>query len=260
MNNSIFKKESQWLLEEKYKGRKCEAFFSDLKKLKSKIPLAFLIGNIDFINTKIDLEFKPLIPRPETEFWIYEYIFPQIQKMENFASQNSPLKILDIFAGSGCIGLSLLNNFKNTEVDFGEIKKENILQIKKNIKINSLENKNFNIFLSDIFQSIPKKSYDFILANPPYISKDKIDTSELQNSVLENEDHLALFADDDGLYFIKKLILESKNFLNKNGELWIEYDPWQTNLIKKFLKGNNLNNFKIKKDQYNRNRFLKIIF
>jgi len=139
--------------------------------------------------------------------------------MENFAEQNSPIKILDIFSGSGCIGLSVLNNFKNIEIDFGEIKNENILQIKKNIKINSLENKNFNILQSDIFKSIPKKSYDFILANPPYISKEKIGTTELQNSVIENEDYLALFAKDNGLYFVKKLILESKNYLKKDGEL-----------------------------------------
>jgi len=55
-------------LEEKYNGEKSSAFFSDEKKLNSGTPLAYLIGNIDFINTKIDLEFKPLIPRPETEF------------------------------------------------------------------------------------------------------------------------------------------------------------------------------------------------
>lgn len=255
MKKTIFKKESQWLLEEKYNGEKCEAFFSDLEKLKLNFPLAYLIGNVDFINTKINLEFKPLIPRPETEFWIHEYIFP---KIKDFATQNSPIKILDIFSGSGCIGLSLLNNFSDIEVDFGEIKKENILQIKKNIKINNLENKNFNIFQSNIFKSIPEKKYNFILANPPYITKERIGTSELQDSVLKNEDHLALFAEDDGLYFIKKLILESKNYLKNDGELWIEYDPWQTDLIKKFLKENNFNNFEIKKDQYNLKRFLSL--
>jgi len=252
------KKEEEWLLEEKYRGEKCEAFFADLEKLKSGTPLSFLIGHIDFINTKIDLEFRPLIPRPETEFWIYEYIFPMIKERVNFAPQNSPTKILDIFSGSGCIGLSLLNNFENIQVDFGEIKKENILQIQKNIKINNLEKKDFNIFQSDIFNLIPPKKFHFILANPPYISKNRIET--IQKSVLDFEDHQALFAEDDGLYFIKKIILEAKNFLEKNGELWIEYDPWQTDLIKNFLEKNKIKNFEIKKDQYKKNRFLRIIF
>jgi release factor glutamine methyltransferase len=112
-----------------------------------------------------------------------------------------------------------LNNFQNIQVDFGEIKNENILQIKKNIKINNLEKKSFEIFQSYVFVKIQEKKYNFILANPPYIAKEKIGTSELQNSVLENEDPLALFAEDHGLYFVKKIILESQKYLEKNGEL-----------------------------------------
>lgn len=255
--NRLFEREKNWLLEEKYGGEKCEAFFTDLEKLKANYPLAFLIGFVDFINTKIDLEYKPLIPRPETEFWIYEYIFPKIKKAVGEADR---LKILDIFAGSGCIGLSILKNFSNIEVDFGEIKKENILQIKKNIKINNLENKNFQVFQSDIFTKIPKKKYHFILTNPPYIAKEKINTEELQNSVLENEDHLALFAEDDGLYFIKKIILKSLQFLEKNGELWIEFDPWQKEKIINFLKKEKIEKFEFFPDQYKKERFLKISF
>jgi release factor glutamine methyltransferase len=128
-----------------------------------------------------------------------------------------PSQILDLFSGSGCIGLSLLKNCQNIEVDFGEIKKENISQIKKNIQINNLENKNFQIFQSDIFKNIPQKKYNFILSNPPYISKNR--KFSVQKSVLENEDPLALFAKDDGLYFIKKIILDGQNFLKKKGQI-----------------------------------------
>ncbi len=269
------KKEERWLLDEKYKGEKSEGFFADLEKLKTGEPLAFLIGHIDFINTRINLEFRPLIPRPETEFWIYEYIFPKIKEKEkeDFASQNPPqeISILDIFSGSGCIGLSLLNNFENVSVDFGEIKKENILQIKKNIQLNKLsviprnngevknkKVKRCQIFQSDIFEKIPPKKYDFILANPPYISKKRKNT--IQKSVLDFEDKLALFANDDGLYFIKKTILGAEKFLKKNGELWIEFDPWQKEKIKTFLKENQIKKFHFFPDQYKKNRFLQIIF
>lgn len=257
MNFNLNEWEEKKLLEEKYQGKKSEDFFTDLKKLQSGEPLDFLIGGREFINSWIDLSFKPLIPRNETEYWIHSYIIPKIKSKEDFASQNPPLKILDIFSGSGCIGISLLYNFDNLSVDFGEIKKENILQIKKNIKINKLENRNFKIYQSDIFENIPEKKYNLILANPPYISKDKI--KNVQESVLNFEDSLALFADDDGLFLIKKLIIKSKLFLEKDGELWIEYDPWQTDLIIEFLKKEKIKNFEIKKDQYKKNRFLRII-
>ena len=257
MNFDLKKWEEEKLLEEKYGGEKCEAFFADLERLKKGEPLDFLIGGREFLGSWIDLEYKPLIPRDETEYWIYTYIFPKIENWRNFASQNSAPKILDIFSGSGCIGISLLNNFENIFVDFGEIKKENILQIKKNIQINNLEKTNFNIYQSDIFEQIPKKKYNFILANPPYISKNRIDT--VQKSVLDFEDEKALFADDDGLFFIKKLIQKSKTYLEKNGELWIEFDPWQKELILNFLKKEKIQNFEFKKDQYQKERFLKII-
>ncbi len=258
MNLNLTMWEENKLLEEKYNGIKSKDFLEDVKKLRLNYPLAYLIGNIDFINIKIDLEFRPLIPRPETEFWIYEYIFPKIKNNEDFVSQNHSLKILDIFSGSGCIGISLLNNFEKIFVDFGEIKKENILQIKKNIQINNLEKTNFNIYQSDIFEQIPKKKYNLILANPPYISKDRIDT--VQKSVLDFEDERALFANDDGLSFIKKLIQKFKNYLEKNGELWIEFDPWQKELILDFLEKEKIQNFEFKEDQYKKERFLKIIF
>jgi methylase of polypeptide subunit release factors len=62
------------------------------------------------------------------------------------------------------------------------------------------------------------------------------------------------------LYFVKKIILESQKYLEKNGELWIEFDPWQTDLIIEFLKKNKIEKYEIKKDQYNLNRFIKLKF
>ncbi len=252
--NKIFEQEKKWLLEEKYNGEKCEAFFADIQKLERGFPVAYLIGNQPFLNCVIDLEYKPLIPRNETEFWVNDFI--KEQKKLNFAKQNSAskIRILDLFSGSGCIGIALLKNIKNIKVNFGEIKAENIKQIRKNIKINKLQNRNYQIFHSDIFKNIPKQKYDFILSNPPYISYHK--KKMVQNSVIENEDKLALFAIDDGLFFIKKIIIEGKRYLNKDGEIWIEFDSWQKKLIESFLKEQKITKFKFWKDQYQKYRVL----
>jgi methylase of polypeptide subunit release factors len=78
-------------------------------------------------------------------------------KERNLAPPNFAPQILDIFSGSGCIGISILKNKKNIFVDFAEINPNFIQQIKKNLKINQIENKNWKIFQSDIFKNLPTK-------------------------------------------------------------------------------------------------------
>jgi len=238
--------EEEKLLNIKYQGKKTQEYFDDLKKLKEGYPLDYLIGWSDFLNAKIDLSYKPLIPRVETEYWVWNYVFPEIKK---------EMEVLDLFAGSGAIGIGLLKNFDFLKVDFGEIKDENLKQIEKNLKLNNLESREVEIIKTDVFSNIRKK-YDFILANPPYISKNKIEL--VQKSVLNFEDNLALFAEDDGLFFIKKLILEFKNFLKDGGKIFIEFDDFQKNMIEDFLVKNKIEKFKFLKDQFDRWRVLII--
>jgi release factor glutamine methyltransferase len=239
-------KEAKWLLDEKYKGLESEAFQDDLKLLESGTPLAYIIGNIPFYNCTIDLEYKPLIPRTETEYWVHQFIEKELG--------DKKAEVLDIFSGSGCIGVSVLKNTENTKVDFAELQENNIKQIKKNLKLNNIEEKRYHVLDSDVFQNIKDKKYDYILANPPYISEDK--KSDVQKSVLEYEDRLALFAKEQGLFFIDKLIKESKKYLKDGGQVYIEYDSWQTEKIKELLKENNITDFKIIEDQYDKDRVL----
>src|SRR3989338_3688890 len=69
-----FSKEIRWLLEEKYQGKKTPAFLRDLKRLKKGEHIDYLIEWKSFLNCKIDLRYRPLIPRVETEYWAEQAI------------------------------------------------------------------------------------------------------------------------------------------------------------------------------------------
>ncbi|MDP2741343.1 MAG: class I SAM-dependent methyltransferase, partial [bacterium] len=168
-------KEINWLLKEKYKGKATKSFKKDVKRLEKGEPLDYVIGFIEFGVPpglcKIDLSKKPLIPRQETEFWV-EKVIEEISQLGNPTSLRSSgqnLRILDIFAGSGCIGVAILADVGLPLLfcDFTDIDKKNLKQIRINLKLNKIKSKRYKIIRSYIFKNI-KVNYYYIFANQPY--------------------------------------------------------------------------------------------
>jgi len=220
-------KEIDWLLEEKYKGKITKEAKSDIEKLKKGEPFDYLMGYVEFLNCRIDLSLRPFIPRVETEFWVEKGI--QMIKKKG----KKEIHCLDLFAGSGCIGIALLKHLKNIRVIFGEKEKKFLKQIQINLKINKIPSKRYRLIQTDVFSKI-RGQYDFIFANPPYVALER--KGFLQKSVIDYEPSVALFAGKQGLRYIKILIDQSKNFLKKEGRVFIEVDPFQKKEIEKILK------------------------
>ncbi len=247
-------KEINWLLKEKYNNKPSKKFLKDVKRLTGGEPLDYVIGFTNFGvppgSCKIDLSKKPLIPRPETEFWVQQAVKDILK--------NSSLPgcyVLDMFAGSGCVGLAILKNIKNAKVDFSDKEVEAIAQIKINLKLNKINKKRYKIIKSDVFLNI-KNKYDFIFANPPYIpTKNR---NKIQKSVLKYEPKNALFGGGDGLFYINKFVKQAKNYLNTGGKIYMEFDPPQKNKIEKILKKYKYKNWEFYKDQYGKYRWVMV--
>lgn len=209
-------KDEQWLLEEKYNGQKTEGFLADHARLREGEPLAYVIGHIPFLNTTIHLDSKPLIPRPETEFWV-ERIIDTIL----FRGLTPKLRILDLCAGSGCIGVAVLKAIPEALVDFVEIDESHHTTISRNIHENGTDVSRTQIIGGNLFEKVTH-TYDYILSNPPYI--DKI-LERTESSVLLYEPHQALFAGNGGLALIERIITDAPTHLTNHGVLVIEHEP-----------------------------------
>ena len=208
-------------------------------------PVQYIIGNVDFYGNKIIVNKDVLIPRFETELLVEK----TIRYIKN--RYDSKIDILDIGTGSGAIAITL-DKEVNCNVDAIDISSEALEVAKDNNKLNGT---NVNMFISDVFGNVSKK-YDVIISNPPYISNDE----EIMDIVKNNEPHIALYADMDGLYFYDKILRECKKYLNDNFIIAFEIGYMEANdiveIANKYLDNISIS---VEKDYSDRDRFIFIM-
>jgi release factor glutamine methyltransferase len=208
--------EERWLLTEKYAGIESDAFRADCARLRDGEPLAYLIGSIPFLGATIGLSSRPLIPRAETEYWT-SLILEEIKK------KSGPVRILDLCAGSGAIGVALAHALPAAHVDFAEIDPAHHATIRENLMHNGIAEDRFAIFGGDLFEKI-HGTYDYILSNPPYLAEG---SPVIEDSVRTYEPPLALYAADEGFALIRRIIEGVAAHLAPDGVLSVEHDPHQ---------------------------------
>jgi len=219
------------------------------KNINEDTPLSHLVGFDYFYDRKFKVTKDVLSPRMETEELIYK-VLEHIKK-----SKKDSFRILDLCTGSGIIAITLKKEIveKYTEIVASDISEKAL-----SIAIENANNNNANITFikSDLFDNISGK-FDLIISNPPYISyKDKI---TIKDSVLNYDPHLALFAEEDGIYFYRKIIENAVHYLSKDGVIFFEIGYDQKDKILELGKNNNFITT-VYKDINDRDRIAKLIY
>ncbi|MBT7895438.1 MAG: peptide chain release factor N(5)-glutamine methyltransferase [Flavobacteriales bacterium] len=213
-----------------------------VNQLKKNVPIQYIFEETIFYNLKFKLNKSTLIPRNETEElvkWVLQYKF------------NS---LFDIGTGSGCIPISIAKN-SNSIISALDISLD-ALEI---AKINAMyHNVKVDFICDDIFSYIPKRKYDIIISNPPYVLKsEKVFMSK---HVLDHEPHSALFVDDSNpIIFYERIIKLSSDYLNDNGMLFFEINEKYSGDIIKILSKYNFVDIELKKDINDRDRMIKAV-
>lgn len=237
----------EWLIRDKYHGKISEGELeNDLAHIAKGEPADYVIGSREFLGAHIDLSMRPLIPREATEYWV-EKAIAEIEK----DTHGEDIHILDLFSGSGAIGIALLKHLPLSCVDFGEIDVNLVKQIALNLELNNIDASRFKVIETDVFSNI-SDSYDYILANPPYLSRERL--HEVQRSVLDYEPHRALFGDEEGMEFLAKLFTDAPKFLAPGGAIYFEFHSPQKERIEKLL-GELGYQFELYKDQFDQYRW-----
>ena len=210
-----------------------------IRKRGLRIPLQYIVGNVEFYGVKLIVNENVLIPRPETELLVEQII--------NETDKNAELKILDIGVGSGNISLSLLKNLPMIKVTAIDISEKALQVAKQNTELNLLQDridlKLFDILNSDLNQL---GKFDVIVSNPPYVSEKDFETLEPELKVYEPR--FALTDSGDGITFYNKIILSSKILLNNGGKLYFEIGKDQQQRIFNLIEAAGFTNIKITKD------------
>ena len=203
-------------------------FLSLVDERKNGKPFAYIKGSQGFYDNEFLVSPSTLIPRPETELLIDIAI-------DNLDSEKK-IKVLDLGTGSGIIAITLSNHRPKWEVSACDQSSEALSVAKLNAK------SPIDFYCGSWFDPLPKKKFDLIVSNPPYISKKDPHLKDLRFEPME-----ALVSGNDGLEDIRLIISQSPQYLNKGGLLLLEHGYDQKDRIIELL-GDSFKNIKTFKD------------
>lgn len=203
-------------------------------------PVAYIVGNREFMGLDFFVKEGVLIPRPDTETLVEEII-------ELCKNKNEEINIVDIGTGSGAITVSLAKYIENsniTSLDISDIP----LEVGKINAVNNGVGDRIEFLKSDVFTAIKntKKKFDIIVSNPPYIPKKDIET--LHTQVKDYEPYNALEGGEDGLDFYRQITEESVQYLKQGGILAYEVGHDQAEDVSKIMKHHGYDKIYTKKD------------
>lgn len=191
---------------------KIPALFEEfIVRRESYEPLAYILNEWEFFSLCFKCKKPIFVPRPETEILV-EKVLQELA--------GSEAKVLDVGAGTGCVGISIAAN--NPEVTVVALDKnpDALDLIQTNARLHSVE-KRIHILCSDGLTAISSGEYfDVVCSNPPYVQTSVWD--ELSPVIRFHEDSCAILSGVDGLDFIRELVRDAKEVLRDQGMLAFE--------------------------------------
>ena len=202
-------------------------------------PVAYLIGEWEFYGLPLDISRDVLIPRPDTEVLAGQAI--------EYIQTLGECRVLDLCAGSGCIGLAVASQAPQARVVLGEYSDAAFKICRQNIRRNGLTGR--VVPMQADAREKPERAlgeFQCIVSNPPYIPRADLET--LDASVKDYEPHLALDGGEDGLDFYQTISGKWKEALAPGGRLYFEVGIGQADTVLRIMRAQGFGDIQIVKD------------
>ena len=247
-----------------------------IKRLKKEEPIQYILGKTEFYGLPFIVDRNTLIPRPETEELV-EWILKEVTELQSGKiakfnlddiskkKKENLLSILDIGTGTGCIPISLAKNLENVKISAIDVSSDALKIAQQNASLNNVD---VNFIEMDILKAEnlmlvqtqsrtqTNKQFNIIVSNPPYVRE--LEKAKINNNVLQNEPHLALFVSDENpLIFYDKIANLAKQHLTKNGILFFEINQYLGKETLEMLNQKGFKNITLKKDLFGNDRMIK---
>ncbi len=193
------------------------------KRRRTFEPVAYLRGVREFYGRPFRVDRRVLVPRPDTEILVEH-------ALELLRGRDLGGRVLDLCTGSGCVAITLKLERPTLTVDATDLSSEALSVARDNAqRLGAVWNVRF--CAGDLFAALPppRRAYDLVTANPPYIATAEI--AGLQPDIRDHEPHLALDGGADGLDLVRRIVDEAPHHLTAGGALAMEIGAGQAEAV-----------------------------
>ena len=220
-----------------------DEFRAMVKRRAMREPVAYILGEKEFYGRPFVVNEFTLIPRPETEHLI-DGILKWKKEGCGGEAWSGPLKVLDIGTGTGCIGITLAAELDEVEVTAVDISQEALHMASANADALGVAEK-IRFIQGDLLDSVKGEQFHLIVSNPPYV--EEVERANLPPDVAQFEPESALFAGEDGMDIIRRLVPDAAAQLVSGGLFAMEFGSSQRELVESCV-GESWADYRIEQD------------
>ena len=182
------------------------------KRAVERMPVAYLTHEAWLGDYKFYVDERVIVPRSFIAELIPDQFAPWVQDPEEVTH------ILELCTGSGCLAILMADAFPNAQIDAIDISSDALAVARRNVDDYGLQDR-IALIESDLYAQLPKKKYDLIISNPPYVNSDSMSKLPAE---YQREPQLALAGGSDGMDLVRKIVAGAKDRLTEHGVLVVE--------------------------------------